>query len=144
MNFSVSRGAARQNETGQGNETNVPDRFFHLQLNRRSLPIGLGWGHASQSAAICASPTLNRWQLDGGGLSWSVIEQRDIAVWAASALLAIGIGWSRYARSKARNDLLRQLAGMQPEQRKKMLSRYTPKVAMELRQELLERFRIMS
>jgi hypothetical protein len=73
-----------------------------------------------------------------------MIEQRDIAVWAASALLAIGIGWSRYARSKARNDLLRQLAGMQPEQRKKMLSRYNPSVAMELRQELLERFRIMS
>jgi hypothetical protein len=73
-----------------------------------------------------------------------VIEQRDIAVWVASALLAIGIGWSRYAKNKARNDLLRQLAGMPPEQRRKMLSRYNPTLAMELRQELLERFRIMS
>jgi len=72
-----------------------------------------------------------------------VIEQRDLAVWAASALLAIGMGWSRYARSKARNDLLRQLAAMDAERRKKMLSRYNPTVAMELRQELLERFRIM-
>jgi hypothetical protein len=54
------------------------------------------------------------------------------------------MGWSRYARTKARNDLLRQLAGMQPEQRKKMLSRFNPRLAMELRQELLERFRIMS
>jgi hypothetical protein len=72
-----------------------------------------------------------------------VIEQRDLAVWAASALLAIGIGWSRYAKSKARNDLLRQLAAMDPERREKMLSRYNPTLAMELRQELLERFRIM-
>jgi hypothetical protein len=73
-----------------------------------------------------------------------VIEQRDIAVWAASALLAIGMGWSRYAKNKTRNDLVRQLAAMPPEQRKKMLSRYNPRLAMELRQELLERFRIMS
>ena len=53
------------------------------------------------------------------------------------------MGWSRYAKSKARNDLLRQLAAMDPERRNKMLSRYNPTVAMELRQELLERFRIM-
>ncbi len=73
-----------------------------------------------------------------------MIEQRDIAVWAASALLAIGIGWSRYAKAKSRNDLVRTLAAMDPAQRKKMLSRFNPKVAMELRQELLERYRIMS
>jgi len=72
-----------------------------------------------------------------------VIEQRDIAVWAASALLAIGLGWSRYTKTKNRNDLLRQLAAMDPELRKKMLSRFNPQLAMELRQELLERFRIM-
>jgi hypothetical protein len=72
-----------------------------------------------------------------------VIEQRDLVVWGASALLAIGMGWSRHAKSKARNDLLRQLAAMDPERRNKMLSRYNPTVAMELRQELLERFRIM-
>ncbi len=64
-------------------------------------------------------------------------------MWGASALLALGIGWSRYAKAKSRNDLLRQLAGMDSERRKKMLSRYSPKMAMELRQELLERFRIM-
>ena len=73
-----------------------------------------------------------------------MIEQRDIAVWAASAFLAIGIGWSRYAKMKAHNDLVRELAGMEPERRAKMLSRFNPKVAMELRQDLLERFRIMS
>ncbi len=72
-----------------------------------------------------------------------MIEQRDLAVWEASALLAIGMGWSRYAKTKARSDLLRQLAAMDAERRKKMLSRYNPTMAMELRQELLERFRIM-
>ena len=72
-----------------------------------------------------------------------MIEQRDIAVWAASALLAIGLGWSRYVKAKSRNDLLRQLAAMDPSVREKMLNRYNPKLAMELRQELLERFRIM-
>ena len=89
------------------------------------------------------SSTSRLWQLAGKDLSSGVIEQRDLAVWAASALLAIGMGWSRYAKAKARNDLLRQLAAMDPEVRRKMLSRYNPRVAMELRQELLERFRIM-
>ena len=74
----------------------------------------------------------------------SVIEQRDIAVWAAAALLTIGIGWSRYAKVKSRNNLVRQLAAMNVEQRKKMLSRLSPKVALEVRQELLERFRILT
>ena len=72
-----------------------------------------------------------------------MIEQRDIVVWTVSAILAIGMGLSRYAKTKGRNDLLRQLAAMDPEVRKKMLSRYNPKLSMELRQELLERFRIM-
>ena len=73
-----------------------------------------------------------------------MIEQRDIAVWVASALLTIGIGWSRYAKVKSRNNLVRQLAAMDVEQRKKMLSRLNPKLALEVRQELLERFRIMT
>jgi hypothetical protein len=35
------------------------------------------------------------------------------------------------------DDLVRQLAAMEPEQRRRMLSRYNPRVALELRQELL-------
>jgi hypothetical protein len=115
-----------------------------LQLNRRSPAMRLGPERAAEGKRprICpASPGL--WKLGGQGLSSGVIEQRDIAVWAASALLAIGIGWSRYAKAKSRNDLLRQLAAMDPERRRKMLSRFNPRMAMELRQELLERFRIM-
>ena len=73
-----------------------------------------------------------------------MIEQRDIAVWVASALLALGIGWSRYAKAKTRNHLLRTLLAMDPEQRKKVLSRMNPQTAMELRQTLLERYGIMS
>ncbi|MGI8891463.1 MAG: hypothetical protein ACR2G0_11860 [Chthoniobacterales bacterium] len=73
-----------------------------------------------------------------------MIEQRDLVVWGISSLLALGIGWGRFTKYKARNDLLRQLASMDPERRKKMLSRYNPTLAMELRQELLEKFRIMT
>jgi len=73
-----------------------------------------------------------------------VISQRDIIVWAASALLAIGIGWSRYVKRKSRDDLVRTLAAMDAERRKKMLSRLSPKVAMEARQDLLERYGILT
>ena len=73
-----------------------------------------------------------------------MIEQRDIIVWATSALLAIGIGWSRYAKRKSRDDLVRALAAMDVEQRKKMLSRLNPQVAMEARQDLLERYGILT
>ncbi|MEO7166935.1 MAG: hypothetical protein ABI787_00915 [Spartobacteria bacterium] len=73
-----------------------------------------------------------------------MIEGRELTVWAVSALLAVGVGWSRYSKAKTHNNLVRDLAAMEPEQRKKMLSRLTPKVAMEARQDLLERFRIMT
>ena len=59
-------------------------------------------------------------------------------------LLAAGIGWSRYAKWKTRDKLVRELAGMDAERREKMLSRLNPKLAMEARQQLMERFRIMS
>ncbi len=72
-----------------------------------------------------------------------MIEQRDIVVWCISGVLMVGIGVSRYAKAKSRRDLVRQLAAMDVEGRRKMLSRLQPAVAMEVRQELLERFRIM-
>jgi hypothetical protein len=73
-----------------------------------------------------------------------MVEQRDLIVWGVSALLAIGIGWSRWAKAKSRHDLVRSLVAMAPEQRTKMLERMNPKLAMELRQALLERYGIMS
>jgi len=73
-----------------------------------------------------------------------MIEQRDIVVWGTSALLAIGIFWSRWAKARTRNHLVRTLAAMDPEQREKMLRRLNPTVAMEVRQDLLERYGILS
>lgn len=73
-----------------------------------------------------------------------MITGTDIAVWTVSALLAIGIGSSRYAKWKTRDKLVRELATMDPARRGKMLSRLNPKLALEVREQLMERFRIMS
>jgi hypothetical protein len=66
----------------------------------------------------------------------------DITVWIISALLAIGIGWSRYAKWKTRDRLARELAAMDRDRREKVLSRMNPQLAMEARQELMKRFHI--
>jgi hypothetical protein len=66
----------------------------------------------------------------------------DITVWTISALLAVGIGWSKYAKWKTRDKLVRELAAMDPERREKVLSRMQPELAMEARQELMRRFYI--
>jgi hypothetical protein len=73
-----------------------------------------------------------------------VITGTDITVWTVSALLAIGIGSSRYAKWKTRNKLVRELASMDAERREKMLNRLNPKLAMEVRQDLMTRYRIMT
>ena len=73
-----------------------------------------------------------------------MITQTDITVWVASAFLAIGVGWSRYAKWKTRDRLVREIAAMDPDKRARFLSRLDPKLAMEVREQLLERFRIMS
>jgi len=71
-----------------------------------------------------------------------MITERDITVWIISAFLAIGIGWSRYAKWRTRDKLVRELAAMDPERREKVLSRLNPKLAMKARQELMRRFHI--
>lgn len=71
-----------------------------------------------------------------------MIAERDIAVWTISALLALGIGCSRYAKWKTRDKLVRELAAMDPERREKVLSRLNPKLAMEARERLMTRFHI--
>jgi len=71
-----------------------------------------------------------------------LVTSTDITVWIISALLALGIGWSRYAKWKTRNKLVRDLAAMEPERREKILSRMSPELAMETRQELMRRFHI--
>ena len=66
----------------------------------------------------------------------------DITIWILSALLALGIGCGKYAKWKTRNKLVRDLAAMEPERREKILSRMSPELAMETRQELMRRFHI--
>ena len=73
-----------------------------------------------------------------------MITGRDITVWTISAVLAIGIGLSSYAKRKTRDKLVRELAAMEPEGRQKVLTRLNPKLAMEIREQLMERFQIMS
>jgi len=71
-----------------------------------------------------------------------LVTSTDITVWIASALLALGIGFSKYAKWKTRNRLVRDLAAMDRERREKVLSRMNPEQAMEARQELMRRFNI--
>ena len=66
----------------------------------------------------------------------------DIVVWSISGLIAIGIGWSKYAKYKTREKLVRDLAAMDTDRREKILSRLNPEEAMELRQDLMRRFRL--
>ena len=73
-----------------------------------------------------------------------MISATDITVWTVSTLLAVGVGWSRYAKWKTRHKLVRELAAMDPDRRGKVLSRLNPKLALEVREQLMERFRIMS
>ena len=84
-----------------------------------------------------------------GGTFWKrffalmlLITSTDITVWIVSALLALGIGAGKYAKWKARNQLVRELAAMDRERREKLLSRMNPAQAMEARQELMRRFNI--
>jgi len=71
-----------------------------------------------------------------------LVTATDITVWTISALLAIGIGLSKYAKWKTRDKLVRELAAMDTERREKLLSRMNPEHAMEARQELMRRFHI--
>lgn len=71
-----------------------------------------------------------------------MISGTDIAVWVISALIAIGIAGSKYSKYKTRNKLVRDLAAMDPERREKILGRLQPDLQMEIRQELMKRFRL--
>jgi len=73
-----------------------------------------------------------------------VITGTDIAIWVGSGLLALGIGWGKYTKYKTREKMVREFAAMGPEQREKLLSRLQPETQMEIRQELMKRFRVKS
>jgi hypothetical protein len=66
----------------------------------------------------------------------------EITVWTISALLALAVGWSRYVKMKTRDKIVRELAAMDPERREKVISRLNPKLAIEIREQLMKRFHI--
>jgi hypothetical protein len=66
----------------------------------------------------------------------------ETTVWIISALLALAVGWSRYAKIKTRDKLVRELAAMDEERREKVLSRLNPKLAIEMREQLMKRFHL--
>jgi hypothetical protein len=66
----------------------------------------------------------------------------NIAIWVASGLLAVGIGWSKYSKYRMREKMVREFAAMDPQHREKLLSRLQPDLQMEIRQELMKRFRV--
>jgi hypothetical protein len=68
----------------------------------------------------------------------------SIVLWGICLLLAVGVAWSRYEKKKTRDKFLRELIAMDPARREKVLSRLRPEIQMELRRELMERYRISS
>jgi hypothetical protein len=68
-------------------------------------------------------------------ISWTTI-----TVWAVSAVLAAGIGWSRYEKKKTRDKFLSELAAMDRDHREKLLSRLQPALQTEVRQQLMQRY----
>ena len=72
-----------------------------------------------------------------------MISGTTLTVWLICALLALGVGWSRYEKHKTRDKLLRELIAMDPKRRETVLNRLNPKLAMELRQDLLDRYQII-
>ena len=71
-----------------------------------------------------------------------MVSNTDIAIWVASGLLALGIGWGKYSKYKTRQNMVRELAAMDPQRREKLLSRMQPELQMEIREELMKRFRL--
>jgi hypothetical protein len=69
-----------------------------------------------------------------------MITWTTITVWTVSAVLAAGIGWSRYEKKKTRDKFLAELAAMNRDHREKLLMRLNPKLQTEVRQQLMLRY----
>lgn len=72
------------------------------------------------------------------------ISLSSVIVWAICLLLAAGVAWSRYEKKRTRDKFLHELLAMDPVRREKILSRLRPEIQMDLRQQLMERFRVSS
>ena len=90
-----------------------------------------------------------RWLVSGPNSSHICLVLADVSfssivLWVICLLLAVGVAWSRYDKKKTRDKFIRELIAMDPERREKVLSRLRPEIAMDLRQQLMERYRISS
>lgn len=65
-----------------------------------------------------------------------------VTIWVICLLLAAGVAWSRYEKKRTRDKFLRELVAMNPVRREKILSRLRPDIQNDLRQQLMERFRM--
>jgi hypothetical protein len=74
----------------------------------------------------------------------AAISISSIVLWVICLLLAVGVAWTRYEKKKTRDKFLRELVAMDPARREKVLSRLRPDMEKDLRQELMERYRISS
>ena len=72
------------------------------------------------------------------------ISLTSIIIWGICLLLAVGVAWTRYEKTRTRNKFLTELLAMDPERREKVLSRLQPDLQMDLRQQLMDRYRISS
>jgi hypothetical protein len=72
----------------------------------------------------------------------AAITLTSIILWAICLLLAVGIAWSRYEKKKTRDKFIAELLAMDPERREKVLNRLRPEVQTDLRQGLMERYRM--
>jgi hypothetical protein len=70
----------------------------------------------------------------------SMVSWTSIIVWTVSAVLAAGIGWSRYEKKKTRDKYLAELAAMDGDHREKLLLRLNPTLQTEVRQQLMLRY----
>ena len=66
----------------------------------------------------------------------------SLIIWVICLLLAAGVAWSRYEKKRTRDKFLRELVAMDPVRREKVLSRLRPEIQRDLRQQLMERFRM--
>lgn len=69
-----------------------------------------------------------------------MVTPTEITVWTISALLAAGIGLTRYKAKKTRDNYLAELAAMDPEHREKLLIRLQQPLQREIRQQLMHRY----
>jgi hypothetical protein len=69
-----------------------------------------------------------------------VISITTLVVWSISAILAAGIGWSRWEKKKTRDTYLAELAALDRDHREKLLARLNPALQMEVRQQLMHRY----